>query len=121
MKKRAVYKYIMRSLCKICNERPCAVNYYKDKKVYYRTKCDTCARGAEPKRPRWYQLGYRKKDHCERCGYRSRYTEQFNVFHIDGDLDNCRPANLKTVCANCQRSLHRDGVQWRQGDLEPDF
>jgi hypothetical protein len=25
------------------------------------------------------------------------------------------------VCANCQRSLYRDGVRWRQGDLEPDF
>jgi hypothetical protein len=25
------------------------------------------------------------------------------------------------VCANCQRILHKEGVQWRQGDLTPDF
>jgi hypothetical protein len=25
------------------------------------------------------------------------------------------------VCANCQRILHKEGVQWRQGDLVPDF
>ena len=30
-------------------------------------------------------------------------TEQFNVYHIGGDLNNCLPNNLKTVCANCQR------------------
>jgi predicted HNH restriction endonuclease len=43
------------------------------------------------------------------------------VFHIDGNLDNCRPSNLKTICANCQRILHKEGVKWRQGDLVPDF
>ena len=112
---------MMRPLCNICKERPCAVNYYKDKKPFYRRKCDGCARGTTPSQPRWYQLGYRKKDACEKCGYKSKHQEQFNVFHIDGDLNNCRPANLKTVCANCQRVLHKEGVRWKQGDLVPDF
>ena len=111
----------MRPLCRICGERPVAVNYYKENKAYYRTKCDTCARGSQPAKPRWAQYGYKKKDKCEKCGYSSKYPEQFNVFHIDGNLDNCRPSNLKTVCANCQRVLHREGVRWRQGDLVPDF
>jgi predicted HNH restriction endonuclease len=43
------------------------------------------------------------------------------VFHIDGNLTNSRPSNLKTICANCQRVLHKEGVQWRQGDLVPDL
>jgi predicted HNH restriction endonuclease len=47
--------------------------------------------------------------------------EQFNVFYIDGNLHNNRYTNLKTVCANCQRILHKEGVKWRQGDLTPDF
>jgi hypothetical protein len=111
----------MRSLCQICNQKPCAVNYYKNNRVYYRNKCDSCSRGARPKMPRWYQSGYRKKDYCEKCGYTSKCHEQFNVFHIDGNLDNCRPSNLKTICANCQRILHKEGVKWRQGDLVPDF
>jgi hypothetical protein len=42
-------------------------------------------------------------------------------FYVDGNLTNNRLANLKTVCANCQRYLHKDGVRWKQGDLRPDF
>ena len=120
-KKRAVNKYCMRPLCKTCQERPCAINYYKGKKTFYRSECDTCARGSRSKKPRWAQLGYKKKDYCEKCGYKSRHQEQFNVFHIDGNLNNCRPNNLKTICANCQRVLHKEGVKWRQGDLVPDL
>lgn len=111
----------MRPLCKKCNEKPCAVNYHKGKKTFYRSMCDSCNRGTTPSQPLWYRLGYRKKDKCEKCGYSSKHQEQFNVFHIDGELENCRPSNLKTVCANCQRILHKEGVRWRQGDLVPDF
>ena len=119
--KRAVINTCMRPLCKTCKERPCAVNYYKGSKAFYRSQCDTCARKATAKKPRWYQRGYRKKDHCEKCGFKSKNPEQFNVFHIDGDLNNCRPSNLKTVCANCQRVLHKEGITWRQGDLVADY
>jgi hypothetical protein len=111
----------MRPLCKICQKKPCAINYYKGKQAYYRTKCDSCANGTGKGVPLWYRLGYRQRDHCEKCGYKSKFKEVFNVFHVDGDLTNCRPGNLKTVCANCQRSLHREGSIWRQGDLTPDF
>ena len=111
----------MRPLCHSCGQRPCAVNYYKGDKVFYRSKCDTCSRGAKPKQPRWSQQGYKKKDYCEKCGYKSKHPEQFNVFHVDGNLNNCRPSNLKTICANCQRVLHKEGVRWRQGDLTPDL
>ena len=111
----------MRPLCKKCGERPCAINYYKNNRVYYRSKCDTCSRNSKTRQPRWYQLGYRKKNFCEKCGFRSNYSEQFNVFHVDGNLNNCRPKNLKTICANCQRILYREGICWRQGDLTPDL
>jgi hypothetical protein len=45
----------------------------------------------------------------------------FNVFHIDGSLENCQFNNLKTICANCQRIMQKEGVRWKQGDLLPDF
>ena len=111
----------MRPLCKSCRKKPCAVNYHKEGKAFYRKKCDTCAKDAKPKKPRWAQLGYKKKDFCEKCGFKSRFSEQFDVYHIDSDLDNSRPTNLKTVCANCQRILQKEGVRWRQGDLVADF
>ena len=111
-----------RPLC-ICNLRPAAVNYVKNGKTYYRKKCEICLKhgGVAHGVPRWYKDGYRQKLNCDKCGYKSKHKEQFNVFHIDGNLTNSRPNNLKTVCANCQRVLHKEGVQWRQGDLQPDF
>lgn len=71
--------------------------------------------------PKWYQDGYRIKTVCERCSFKSKHKEQFNVFHIDGNLNNSRAANLKTVCANCQRILAKDGVKWSRGGLQPDL
>lgn len=111
----------MRPLCKLCKEKPCAINYHKNNKTYYRSKCDSCDRKTKTRMPKWYQLGYRKKNFCEKCGYHSNYPEQFNVFHIDGNLNNCRPRNLKTICANCQRILYKENASWRQGDLTPDL
>jgi hypothetical protein len=111
----------MRPLCKTCRRKPCGINYYKNSNPFYRSQCDSCSRGARPKKPRWSQLGYKKKNFCEKCGFKSRHQEQFDVYHIDGDLDNSRVTNLKTVCANCQRILQKEGVQWRQGDLVADF
>jgi len=111
----------MRPLC-ACKHRPAAINYKKDGKIYYRKLCEKCLRnGVNHGIPKWKQAGYKKKDTCEKCGFKSKHSEQFNVFHIDGDLNNCRPNNLKTICANCQRILQKTGVQWKQGVLVPDF
>ena len=111
----------MRPLC-ICGQHPAAINYRKDGKTYYRKKCERCLRnGVSHGVPLWKQRGYEKKSGCEKCGFKSKHTEQFNVFHIDGDLKNCRHNNLKTICANCQRITQKEGIRWKQGDLTPDF
>ncbi len=112
---------MIRPLC-ICGLRPAAINYKKNGKVYYRKKCETCLNGGIGKGiPKWYQDGYRIKPVCEKCGFKSKFLEQFNVYHMDGNLNNTRAQNLKTVCANCQRVLHREGYSWKQGGLRPDF
>jgi hypothetical protein len=111
----------MRELCKTCGQRPVAINYIKEGRTYYRSKCDHCSKGRDTGIPKWYLDGYRQKDQCEKCGFKSKHKEQFNVFHVDGTLTNSRPNNLKTICANCQRTLHQTGVKWKQGDLTPDF
>ena len=111
-----------RPIC-ACGMRPRAVNYRKEGRVYYRSMCEICHRygGIGKGLPKWFQDGYRQKEICEKCGFKSKHKEQFGVFHIDGNCNNSRPANLKTVCANCQRVLHKEGVRWRQGDLTPDL
>jgi len=112
----------MRPLCE-CGFRPAAINYKKDGKTFYRKRCGPCDRAGKTGAgiPNWRKAGYKKKSVCEKCGFSSDYPEQFNVYHIDGDLTNSRYRNLKTVCANCQRILQKTGVKWRQGDLTPDF
>lgn len=109
----------MRPLCE-CGLKPAAINYKKNDQTFYRKKCVSCANGRQGV-PNWQKKGYKKKSVCEKCNFSSAHPEQFNVYHIDGDLSNCRYSNLKTVCANCQRILQKTGVRWRQGDLTPDF
>ena len=112
----------MRPLCNACLCRPAAVNYHKHGRIYYRKLCETCIKHGEAHGiPFWYRSGYRMKNSCDKCGFKSTHAQVFNVFHIDGDLTNCRPANLKTICANCQRVLHKEGIRWRQGALVPDL
>jgi len=111
----------MRDLCRSCKERPVAINYYRDGRAFYRSKCDHCAKGRKQTRPLWALSGYKKKTECDKCGFKSKHDEQFNVYYIDGNPSNCRYSNLKTVCANCQRILHKLKLPWRQGDLKPDF
>ena len=111
----------MRPLCK-CRRHPAAINYHKAGKTYYRKLCEKCLRsGINHGVPIWQLRGYIKKDVCEKCSYHSLHLEQFNVFHIDGDLNNSSFTNLKTVCANCQRLIQKSGIRWKQGDLLPDF
>lgn len=111
----------MRPLCK-CGVRPRAVNYRKNEKTYYRSLCEICmAHGVYHGVPRWQRAGYKIKHQCEKCGFKSPHIEVFRVFHVDGNLDNCRHNNLKTVCNNCVCILAKSGIGWRQGDLVADY
>ena len=64
--------------------------------------------------------GYRKKKKCELCGFRATNQIQLDVLFIDGNLRNTAHANLKTVCANCQRLSSVRRLGWRVGDLVAD-
>lgn len=84
--------------------------------------CESCiSHGSKAHIPRWQRSGYKIKSQCEKCGYRSPHQEVFRVFHVDGNLDNCRPSNLKTICTNCSQILSKEGITWRQGDLIADY
>jgi len=118
-----VGKYWMRPICLSCNQRPRAVAYHKDCRVQYRKLCEYCIkrkRKIKPSEPRWKATGYKKKPTCDCCGFRSKYSAQLLVFHVDGNLNNNSLRNLKTVCQNCVVEVAKNDLPWRLGDLEPD-
>lgn len=108
----------MRPVCEICGQRPKAVNYRKDDKVYYRRRCEQCLKLHKPVKPLWVDSGYKVKRFCEACGFKPVLRSQVTVFYVDGDLTNIHSSNLKTVCLNCNAELISTG--WRRGDLTPD-
>jgi hypothetical protein len=109
--------------CPVCNQRPCAVNYYRDEVAHYRSRCESCIRKGKKlakRKPSWESAGYKKKMTCDRCGFRARYSAQMLVYHMDGNLNNCESKNLKSVCRNCEVDLSKSDSVWRPGDLQPD-
>ena len=113
-----------RPLCKSCGKKPAAVNYKKGETTHFRARCSSCIRRGSKLRvqqPSWALVGYKKKPHCEKCGFKAKYKEQLFVYYVDGNLNNNNHLNLRTVCANCQYEIAREGLGWRQGDLVPDF
>lgn len=113
-----------RRLCGVCQQRPVAINYKRDGVTHYRSKCDFCnrkGRKIKPKPPAWFLNGYRKKPHCEKCGFKSKIPEQMVVFHVDGDLKNNKWSNLKTICLNCQQEIFQSRLAWKPSPIVPDF
>lgn len=113
-----------RPICKSCNKNLCAVNYIRNGKTYYRSICDECGKKKTKKKPTvpsWQKAGYKKKPTCDVCGFRSLFSSQMMVYHIDGKLENNQFTNLRTVCLNCVEVIKRKEVTWRRGDLEVDY
>ncbi len=114
----------MRPVCLACNQRPRAVAYHKQDRVQYRRMCEHCikrGRKLRPPEPRWKATGYKKKSTCDRCGFKSKFSAQLLVFHVDGNMNNTATRNLKTVCQNCVVEIAKTDLTWRPGDLEPDL
>lgn len=93
-----INKVFERGTCKTCGIRPRAVNYIKNKRTYYRKKCDTCIENKNQfKIPEWKIKGYSKEITCSCCNFNSKYSEQLTVIKDH--------ALYKTVCLNCQVEL----------------
>ena len=112
-----------RPICTKCKKKFAAVNYRKGEKVYYRKMCDSCTRNHRQHRNKspWSKAGYKKKTHCEKCGFEAKFYDQLEVYYIDGNMINIKDTNLKTVCLNCLTELGHEGWNTKQGDLVPDY
>lgn len=124
MPSKVINKYSMiaiRPICSHCNKNYCAVNYIRIGITHYRSMCDECGRKKKKLKPRkaaWTKNGYKKKAACDLCGFKSLFTTQITVFHIDGDLENSVQSNLRSICLNCVEVVKKKEVNWKRGDLE---
>ena len=110
------HKYNMptRKICPCCNIKPVAICNRRHGKIYYRAKCDQCYRKKRKiAPPGWIRSGYKKKDKCERCHFRFKFSEQSHVYHLDGDMSNNDWFNLKTICANCAIEIQHSNLPWK--------
>ena len=113
----------MRPICPACNQRPRAIAYHRNEKIYYRSRCENClkaGRKIKASKPKWQLDGYKKKATCDRWGFRARYSAQLLVYHVDGNLNNSNLKNLKTICLNCTVDIKKADLPCSQGDLEAD-
>ena len=113
-----------REICPVCEERPVAINCRKGNKTYYRKVCDSCSRKKKklkPAAPQWYRMGYRKKDRCEKCNFKSKSSKQMFVFHVDGNLSSIDSFNLKTICSNCKIEIYTSRLAWVVSSQIGDF
>ena len=112
-----------RPFCKACNKNLAANNYIKNEIRHYRSRCESCIRKKRKiplTEPRWKLGGYKKKATCDLCGFKSVYSSQIIVYHIDGDLNNVQLINLRSICLCCVETVKRKHFSWRPGDIQPD-
>jgi hypothetical protein len=115
---------LKRDLCPICLDSLVAINYIRDGVRHYRNTCAACIRKGKklkPQPPAWAKSGYKKKERCELCNFKSKTARQMSVFHVDGNLKNNNWLNLKTVCANCRIEIQGNKLPWKAAPIEPDF
>ena len=86
--------------------------YYDNGRPYLRSRCRSCCSerkiGVKPehrKRNRGKKPYHKfKKDSCELCQFKAKYSCQLDIDHVDGNHYNNLPENLMTLCANCHRA-----------------
>ena len=104
-----------RPICKQCKVKPAGVNYIRNNKTYYRSKCDSCLRLDKKKKvpkPKWSLDGYKKKMVCDKCHFKARWAKQIMIFYADGDMNNTKGNNLKSICLNCTIEIEKQDIPW---------
>jgi len=111
-----------RPLCKNCSQKPASINYKRKGKTYYRKKCDSCIRKVKnmrPPVPNWSKAGYKKKLICDKCAFKARWLGQIVIYYVDGNMNNVKLANLKSVCLNCTILIEKGDIPWTR-EVSPD-
>lgn len=115
---------MIRPKCQYCYTNSAAINYRRNDCVHYRKLCDQCIRKQRQPRspvPLWYKSGYKLRDRCEKCNFRSKVEGQISVWYVDGNEHNVQWNNLKSICANCRIELLSNPYIWNSNLPKPDF
>ena len=88
---RKTYKGTFKPICRSCDNR----RYFKNHPIKKVNKI-------------WLSYKKYKKKVCELCGFIAIDKCQLDVHHVDGNHHNNDPNNLKTLCANCHRLIHKN-------------
>ncbi len=84
-------KIAERGLCAVCHVNPRAINYKRNGKTFYRSKCNSCLKH-----------NARSAFRCVMCGFEARYEEQLvPVSTIKAD---------ESVCLNCDVIRNKERV-----------
>ena len=89
-----------RPICKTCNKNHVAINYKRDGITHYRSICNECGRKKNKQKSHkanWTKSGYKKKATCDLCGFKSLFSTQITVFHVDGNLEHIEHTNLRSI------------------------
>lgn len=84
--------------CKTSLAKPNGTSKYGFKK--WHKYCSTCAKAAYNEK---FGFLLNKASICEQCGFVPEDTCQLDIVYIDGNKKNKSKANMKTLCANCNR------------------
>lgn len=116
MKKRYRYRFVLnrhmltsqpnRPFCENCNiglARPNGISKHGFKK--WHKYCSNCAKYFYDKR---YKHLKAKKSTCDECKFTPQDICQLDIVYIDGDKNNKKNANIKTLCANCNRLFQKN-------------
>lgn len=110
----------MTKMCLRCGENPPALGPGGAKLGFLCGDCKRLSRSTRVGKQRDRKLAA-KKTSCEHCGFVALHPCQLDVDHIDGNRDNNKPNNYRTLCANCHRlKTHneRDHI-WSDSDPRP--
>lgn len=105
-----------RPFCKNCKSslsKPNGISIHGFQK--WHKYCIDCSKAAyNPK------FGYllNKKTYCEECNFVAIDKCQLDIVYLDGNKKNKNAANLKTLCANCNRLVQKQLKKTKKSVLD---
>ena len=97
--------------CKVSLAKQNGVSKHGFKK--WHKYCSSCAKAAYDEK---FGFLLNKKNKCDKCNFLPEDKCQLDIVYKDGDKKNKEKANMRTLCANCNR-LHQKKLKEKNKSL----